>query len=165
MGAESIPGCVLQCYIWLSSPELAGLATLVSILISAATTGTSSAIIAFDKDVDEKGRKEMPQFYGYIPDDHSRRRMCFLAMTTISALHNLSRSVGYALLAKSGGTNLAALVIGGEILLFLLFKIIRRDFMYWPRVDGFLGITLSLLVRIIFKIIVDFSGCLQFRHP
>ena len=36
----------------------------MAIGISALTTGFASAMIAYDKDVDAKGRKNQPKFYG-----------------------------------------------------------------------------------------------------
>ena len=39
LATENIPGCVLQLYVWLSSPEDAGTFALVSIGISTLTTG------------------------------------------------------------------------------------------------------------------------------
>ena len=53
----------------------------------------------------------------------------------------------------------------GEMVIFLTYKIARRDFFYWPRIPGFLGVVLSLIVRVISKIVTDFTGCLHFRHP
>jgi len=52
LGFESIPGCVLQIYVWLIDPEEAGTFALLSIVISAMTTGFTSAMIAYDMDVD-----------------------------------------------------------------------------------------------------------------
>jgi len=69
MTTESIPGCVLQLYVWLTHQEQAGEYALVSIAISALTTGYTSALIAFDMDVDPHHRKTQPKFYGYIPDE------------------------------------------------------------------------------------------------
>ena len=88
-------------------------------------------MISFDLDVDSTKRSNKPTFYGYIPDDHSLRGRCFVLMTLISGLHNLSRSVGCALLAASGGKILAFYFVGGEILLFYAYKILRKDFYYW----------------------------------
>ena len=86
-------------------------------------------------------------------------------MTLMSALHNFSRSVGYALLAASGGATMVLSFVGGEMLLYLAWKLVRGDFMYWVRVEGAFGVTTSFLVRVIGKVIVDFSGCIHFRHP
>jgi len=70
MGTESIPGCVLQCYVYLtSSSEQVGSFALLSIAASCLTTGFASAMISFDLDVDVTRRKLQPQFYGYIPGE------------------------------------------------------------------------------------------------
>jgi len=161
LACESIPGCVLQLYVWLSAPDIAGTYAFVSIGISCLTTGFTSAMIAFDCDVDVIRRKNQPKFYGYIPNDNSLRGRCFILMTLMSSLHNLSRSLGCALLAFSGA-EMALPFIGGEIGLYLVFKIIRQDFHYW--ISG-APLVASLLMRIVAKVVVDFTGCLHFRHP
>ena len=157
---------MLQIYVVLHNPDKAGIGALVSIVVSALTTGFTSALISFDKDVDVEGRKNQPTFYGYMPDDHATRGRCFVLMTIMSALHNLSRSIGCALLAasSSGKMNLFYFV-GGEMIIFLVWKIFRRDFFYWVRIEGPLALLLAFFTRIVVKIIVDFSGCLQMRHP
>ena len=99
---------------------------------------------------------------GYIPDNHGLRSRCFVLMTTMSTLHNLNRSIGCALLVASDETLLLSFA-GGEMMLYLVWKVFRKDFMYWFRVEGFLGAIGSFLIRVIAKVIVDFSGCLQLR--
>ena len=47
----------------------------------------------------------------------------------------------------------------------MLFKILRRDFWYWVRVEGVLSIALSALERFLVKVVADFTGCVHFRHP
>jgi len=161
LGCESIPGCVLQLYVWLLAPEEAGTYALVSIGISCLTTGFASAMIAFDMDVDVPHRKAQPKFYGYIPNDNSLRGRCFILMTLISSLHNLSRSLGCALLAISDPDKVI-LFIGCEIGLYLVFRIVRQDFHFW--IPG-MHLIASFLERIVVKVIVDFTGCLHMRHP
>ena len=85
-----------------------------------------------------------------------------MLMTLMSTFHNLSRSIGCALLAASGGARLLSFV-GGEMALYLVFKMVRSDFMAWFPVEGSLGLFLSLVYRVFVKVIVDFSGCLQLR--
>ena len=85
-----------------------------------------------------------------------------MLMTLMSSLHNLSRSVGYALLAAGGATMVLAFV-GGEMVLYLVWKGVRGDLMVFIPVEGPFGVVLSLLYRVVVKIVVDFSGCLQFR--
>ena len=70
MGTESIPGCVLQCYVYItSSSEQVGNFALLSIAASCITTGFTSAMISFDMDIDVHRRKTQPRFYGYIPGE------------------------------------------------------------------------------------------------
>ena len=164
LSMESIPGCVLQLYVWFASPEQAGSYTLVSIAISALTTDFTSAMISFNKDVDVAGRRDQPKFYGYIPDDNGARTRCFVLMTLISALLNVSRSVGCALLTASDKRFLVVFV-GIEVSVYLAYKIARGDFFYWIQVDGALAIVMSFVNRVIVKIIVDYTGCLHYRHP
>jgi len=161
IACESIPGCILQLYVWLLAPEKAGTYALVSIGISCLTTGFASAMISFDCDVDVPRRKNQPKFYGYIPNDHELRGRCFALMTLMSTLHNLSRNLGCALLAFSGA-EIALLFIGGEIGLYLVFKFVRQDFHYWVSGTPSIG---SFFVRICVKVVADFTGCIHFRHP
>ena len=88
-----------------------------------------------------------------------------MLMTMISALHNLSRSVGCALLAMSSTKMMVVYFVGGEMVFYLAYKIVRRDFMYWIQAEGVMDFIFSLISRVTVKVIVDFSGCLQFRHP
>ena len=85
-----------------------------------------------------------------------------MLMAAMSTLHNLSRSIGCALLVLSGKTLLLTFV-GGEMLLYLVWKVVRSDFMAWFPVGGPFGIVVSWFYRAVVKTIVDFSGCLQFR--
>ena len=55
--------------------------------------------------------------------------------------------------------------VGGEMMIYLLWKVARGDFLYWPKLDGFHAFLISLINRVVGKTIVDFSGCLFFRHP
>ena len=54
--------------------------------------------------------------------------------------------------------------VGGEMMLYFVWKIFRKDFMYWLRVEGFFGVVASFFNRVIAKVIADFSGCLQLRY-
>jgi len=136
LATESIPGCVLQLYVWLTHPDQAGSFALASITISALTTGYTSAMIAFDKDVDARGRIMQPQMYGYIPDDNGLRGRCFVLMTMISTLHNLSRSVGCAVLAASNTKMILTFFVAGEITFYIMYKAARGDFIYFPEFNG-----------------------------
>jgi len=166
LACEAIPGCVFQIYVWIAFPQQVVRLALLSIAISALTTGYSSAMISFDIDIDVKKRKNCPSFYGYIPDDNGLRTRTFVLMTLISALHNLSRSVGCALLVVVGGGRLLMSFVGSEMGFFFLWKIARREFLISPRNDSKRSkAILSTLARIVYQIIAGFTGCFHFRHP
>ena len=98
LATETIPGCVLQCYVMLMNPSLGGSGgAIASILVSALTTGLTSTMLSIDFDTDPRRRIVQPLFYGYVKD--KRRGLTFALMTLTSTLHNLSRSLGYAILA------------------------------------------------------------------
>ena len=85
-------------------------------------------------------------------------------MTGISMLHNLSMSVGCALLAATD-SSLLIYFVGGNVVVFLVFKVARNDFLYWIRVKGAAGVAISFMFRVVVKVIVDFTGLVQMRHP
>jgi len=87
-----------------------------------------------------------------------------MLMTGISMLHNLSMSVGCALLAATD-SYLLIYFVGGNVVVFLVFKVARNDFMYWSRIEGVTGVIVSLFQRLVTKVIVDFTGLLHLRHP
>jgi hypothetical protein len=49
-----------------------------------------------------------------------------------------------------------------DICLYMLYKIARRDFWYWPPTTG---VRNSVGARVIVKVLADFSGCVHFRNP
>ena len=73
MFAEAIPGVVIQLSAILSDGGQVTTAALASLTISALTTGFISATISFDMDTDLVSRKNIPDFYGYVPNDVRRR--------------------------------------------------------------------------------------------
>ena len=72
MFAEAIPGVIIQLSAILSGGH-ATTAALASLSISALTIGFTSATISFDADTDLISRKNIPDFYGYVPGDVRRK--------------------------------------------------------------------------------------------
>jgi len=73
--------------------------------------------------------------------------------------------MGVALLAAETEKRYVVYFVGGEVLLYLIYKVVRSDYFYWTRVEGGLAIVLSLIERTLVKLIADFSECLHLRHP
>ena len=61
--------------------------------------------------------------------------------------------------------NYAMGYLGGEMIFYLGVKVVRGDFRYWVPVPGTAGFAISLLVRVMVKLVVDFTCCMQLRHP
>ena len=72
MFAESIPGVIIQLSSILSDGKLSK-PVVASLAISALTTGFISGTISYDFDTDPLRRVENPDFYGYIPNNATRR--------------------------------------------------------------------------------------------
>lgn len=83
-------------------------------------------------------------------------------MFTLS--HVLLQAGSCALLARMS-VNWLWYYIGVDMGLFFLFKIIRRDFFYFPRAQGLLRLVGSVLVRVVTKTMVNFTLMVQVRHP
>ena len=47
----------------------------------------------------------------------------------------------------------------------MLFKILRRDFWYWLRLEGGASLATAIIERTLVKVVADFTGCVHFRHP
>jgi len=90
-----------------------------------------------------------------IPDDNGARGRAFFLMTAISTLHNISRSVGCAMMMTADST-LFVWLIGGELTLHFIFKIVRGEYLYLSRVEGPLGYIVSFIWHFITKVIADF---------
>jgi hypothetical protein len=79
------------------------------------------------------------------------------------ALLLLVRGVSTALLAMVGGKWVAAYFLG-DMGLYYLYKLLRRDFTHWLAVEGAFGVFVHGLERSTVKIMVDFTGVIQMRH-
>jgi hypothetical protein len=122
----------------------------------------TNSLRSYDYDTDPQKRLETPDHYGYIPDEASTRMVLLFCMTVNSALLLLVRGFSAAalLFVDSKYFALYSLI---EMGIYLLYKLLRRDFYYWMPLEGAVGIFLSLLMRIVVKVVTDFTGVLQFR--
>jgi len=163
MVCESIPGTILQLYVLLKVKNMSS-ATVGSLLVSALTTGLASKNISWDFDVDPAARKKAPDFYGFIPNDSTKRIILKVCMVLNSALLLLVRSFSVAMLMLAS-KRYFVIYWAGDMALFLLLKVMGGDFHYWFPIDGAVGLLVSLLMRVLAKTIADFTGVIDFRHP
>jgi len=162
---ESIPGSIVQTGKFMQSLKSKGgwsKAALGSILISALTTGFTSAVISFDFDVAPLRRRDEPTFYGYIPDSAGSRTAIFFCMIMNGALLLLVRSVSTALLAMVGWRWIVGYLVG-DMSLYFVYKLLRRDFWHWVPLKCAMSVVQSVLERLIVKVLVDYTGVIQLR--
>jgi len=68
-------------------------------------------------------------------------------------------------LAQVGGWYLVFTVASFELLVYFIYKAVRRDLRYWPPLPGKYSIFVSWLMRVVVKTVSDFTGFLHARHP
>ena len=99
-----------------------------------------------------------------MPDAASKRATLFVTMILTSAVQVLIKGIFVAVLG-SVAMNYAMIYLGGEMLFYLGVKFVRGDFRYWVPVPGAAGFAISLIARVVVKFVVDFTCCMQLRHP
>ena len=90
-----------------------------------------------------------------IPDDNAARTKSFFLMTVISALHNTSRSAACAMMMTADRT-LFVWLIGGELTVHFIVKIVRGDFLCFVPLEGPFGYLMSFIWCLVTKVICDF---------
>jgi hypothetical protein len=113
-------------------------------------------------DVSPPRRRDEPDFYGYIPDAASSRTLIFGCMIINGALLLLVRSVSMALLAMVGGPWVLVYLMS-DMGLYFVYKILRRDLWHWIPLETAASVVESVLERLVVKVLVDFTGVIQFR--
>lgn len=167
MFAESIPSIAIQTSAILSAMNSGGavpFSVYLSLFISVFTTGFVSATLSYDIDTDPKKRGYNSEFYGYVPDSPSKRAVLFMTMILMSAVQVLIKGVLVVILGSMGLVYALSYMVG-DLLFYLVYKLVRRDFKYWFKIEGMAGLAVSLLLRAAVKFVTDFTGCMHTRHP
>jgi hypothetical protein len=89
----------------------------------------------------------------------------FASLYFLSAFNLLTRSFACVLFYIKGGFSEVAMLLGGELLIYLAIKGLRRDLWYWMPIYGGFGVFTSWMMRWIVKVIVDWTAVVQLRHP
>jgi hypothetical protein len=82
-------------------------------------------------------------------------------MFVFHAAQVLSKAVAMGALANTCWWWLVV-YMSSDICLYMLYKIVRRDFWYWPPLTG---VGIAVVCRGMVKVLVDFSGCVHCRNP
>ena len=142
---------------------MSSLVPLISIIISILSVSYSSSLISLDMDCHPLRRRRVPHFYGYVPNGSTRRLAVFTAVLVFSALHITMKVLGVALLATLG-SNFVAGILGGDLLLFFSYKLLRNDFFWFLRVKGPVRMVITVIERVAVKFLADFTVLIQARR-
>jgi hypothetical protein len=158
---ESIPTSMIIIVGILSVGEWSWL-VLLSVLISWVSTALKTATLSLDMDEDRHARDRDGWFYGFAPNGSPRRASLMFGFLFLLALtHVAGKTVAISLLFVTDN----ALCFGWlvvEMASFLLYKIVRKDFFVWlPQT----GIAAAFIYRVLSKLMLDFTGLPQMRHP
>ena len=162
--AESIPCTVIQVIAILENDEFDSI-LICSLLISAMVTSFHASRITYIKDINPEDRRTGKLFYGFVPLIGVPLWMMQVCMMLLSFSQLLAKCLVVAILNEIGGSSLAILVLGAEMVAFMMIKVIRRDFIWWLPLGPVLSVSISCLNRIIIKFISDFTGMIHLRHP
>jgi hypothetical protein len=160
LALESAPGGLAQAIFILNGGEWST-AAIVSVVLSCLSAAFTATCVAYDMDTNADKLKTEPHFYGYIPDAAGRRVLVFTLLFLYHAVCSIGQTLSMAVLAKTRWLWLALYLLADHTG-FILYKLARRDLIYW--VPG-LGIPISVLARFIAKVVTDFTGLVQCRHP
>ncbi|GMH72353.1 hypothetical protein TrST_g13245 [Triparma strigata] len=164
MVTESIPGTCIQMSAIITNKDFTKTA-LLSLSSSILTTAFISAQITYDWDTDDKKRRFNPRFYGFMPRRLYEQIIVGALLLLMSMFNLMIRSTSCVLIGMSFGVHMVVLVLGGELLMYLMFKVVRRDFDYWVVVTGITLVFCNVSLRILMKIAVDWACITHFRHP
>jgi hypothetical protein len=84
-------------------------------------------------------------------------------MFAITVCHVLMKTLATALLMIVNSTWLLLYMVG-DVSLFMLIKVARRDFRYWFNLQGALSWFTSVMVRLVVKLVSDYTCCFHLRH-
>lgn len=159
---EAIPGGVYQLFVYLKRGDKKTF-PLVSILMSMLSTTYTMSVAFYEKDTDPKSIKDNPEFWGLIPSD-GRRVPVFLLIMNTSLMQVVSKTSSIVLLWSISGL-LVVLYFVIDYGIFFGIKFYLNDFLYWVPIEGNSKYVVSFIMRIMGKLIVDFTGYLTNRHP
>jgi hypothetical protein len=153
MTFESIPAGLTQAVFLLDGGDWTT-AAVASVCLSCISTAFTVTTIDFDLDTNKGRRSKNPEFYGYIPDTSAGHFMVFALLFVYHSALTLGKTFSMAVLAQTNWVWLVAYLLSDHCGL-ILYKLARGDLVHW--IPGF-GVPMSMLVRFIVKVIVDFTG-------
>ncbi|GMI33043.1 hypothetical protein TeGR_g5390, partial [Tetraparma gracilis] len=127
VATEGVPGLVLQLVaVLMSSSEDRSTLALLSIAISAASTGLAGCSIFYDTDTDPGQRARNPKWYGLVPDQG--RGKAYAVILAMCSLQALTKGSALALLAVTNRYWLRGYV-AIDLGIYVGYKLVRREYL------------------------------------
>ena len=104
---------------------------LLGLLSSAAFVAEGVTYLSFTADISEENRRSEKLFYGFIPLSGKKLYAVQASMYLLSFCQLLGKAIEVSVLMQIGQKTLVSAVLGCEIGVYLLYKVIRGDFRYW----------------------------------
>jgi hypothetical protein len=158
MVIEAVPSAVIVIRSTLAS-GVTSFVPLLSILISLLTIATTSTGIFFGFDLDPGSRLISPMFYGCVRDTALHQALTRVALYLFSLAHATAKLLTISVLLELNKTALAV-YLTGTMALFLVAKVWRKNFYYWPPKTGFKA---ALTTRVVAKVFVDVTANPHYR--
>ena len=90
--------------------------------------------------------------------------MTFLVMMSLTFSHVLMKTLASSLIICVNASWLV-IYMTCDMILFLVLKLVRRDFTYWLNLPPFISALFSLVIRVTEKTLTDFTLTLHMRNP
>ena len=104
---------------------------LLGLLSSAAFVAEGVTYLAYEKDISEVSRRSGKMFYGFIPLSGKKQYAVKTSMYLLSFCQLLGKAMQVTVLMQIGKQTLVFAVLGCELGVYLLYKVVRSDFRYW----------------------------------
>ncbi|GMI43183.1 hypothetical protein TeGR_g14391 [Tetraparma gracilis] len=159
---EAAPGLVLQMVALMTAERMSKTAIL-SILISVASTALTATTMSYDMETDPGYKKRNREWMGIIPD--LGRTKAFATIFVMCACQACAKAMATALLVITNRSWFVYYFMADHAL-HLAYKIARRDIVYAPApMPPVASNMLAPIIRVVFKVVVDFTGTPTFRVP
>jgi hypothetical protein len=158
---EAVPGMVLQFAAILQAKKRTPRA-VASLLISAASTGLTATTLFYDMDVDPGVRKRNPVWCGTIPNQGRGR--AFAITFVFCTLHVLAKGAATALFFIADPRFLM-IYMAADYGLYLMYCAARKDIIFFIPTPATVSWVISPIVRMMMKVLCDFSGTPHVRLP
>ena len=150
--AEAIPGTFIQLFAVFNTDGAVSTTAILALTSSFCTSAVLSTVTSYDWDNDREHRDYHPDIYVYFPSKIKAMAGVLLVMVLMSASNLVCRALSRVLFYEVGGKELFVTMFRGEMLIYLIQKLARGDFYYWPPLPPGPSIFCAVLLRIIMKV-------------